>query len=117
MGTTVAFSTKASELDGIPQGLLVILIGSAPLNVPLELRVSNVRHGAMLYSAKPPVPTGAKYPLISITTSALLEATTLICPLVPAGTIAAFATTGSFDGAFSVETPGQLCCRPDAQVP
>jgi len=108
VGTTVAFSTKAFALDGIPQELPVTLTGSAPLNEPLELRVSSTRHGVTVNSAWPPAAElgGAKYPLISITTSVLLEPNTLIAPPVPAGTIAALATTGLPGETFSVETPG-----------
>ena len=83
------------------------MTGSIPVNAPLELRVSSSRHGVTGYSASPPGVGGAKYPLISITASVLLEPITLICPPVPACTIAAFATT--VPGEFRVETPGHAC--------
>ena len=50
VGTTVAFSTKASALDGIPQELPVTLTGNVPLNEPLELRVSSTRQGVTVNS-------------------------------------------------------------------
>ena len=111
VGTTVAFSTKASALEGIPQELPFTLTGSVPFIKPLEPRVSSTRHGVTVNSAWPPAaqPAGAKYPLISITTSVLLEPNTLISLPVPAGTMAAFATTGLFGETFSVETPGHAC--------
>jgi hypothetical protein len=51
VGTTVAFSTKASALDGIPQELLVTLTGSVPFIKPLDDLVSSTRHGVTVNSA------------------------------------------------------------------
>ena len=81
---------------------------------PDRFRESTTRHGGRLYSDNPPVPTGAKYPLMSTTKSVLLVAYTSMLPPAPAGTIAALATTtgvaasGSGGSAFKVATTGRL---------
>jgi hypothetical protein len=67
---------------------------NVPLKAPDVFRVSSTRHGVTAYSDNPPVPGGAKYPSISITTSVSSLAYTETPPFgEPAGIMAAFATT------------------------
>jgi hypothetical protein len=49
-GTTVAFSTTACALAGIPQGLAVIFSLICPENAPVVSRVSTTRQGGRVYS-------------------------------------------------------------------
>ena len=106
-GTTVALRTKDCADAGAPHPLEATLASTFPLNgcAPAGFRVSITRHGVKAKKDSPPVSGGAKYPLISMTRSEAFVTNTEIAPLVPAGTIAAFAVTAPVS-AFKVETNG-----------
>src|SRR5205823_2676548 len=114
-GTTVALRTKAWALVGTPQPLPGTSTSRAPLKggVPAGFLVSRTRHGSVGKSNRPPAVGGAKYPLMSMTRSALWVTKTETSPFVPAGTMAALAVTAPV-GALSVETRGCVC--PAGQV-
>lgn len=106
-GTTVALSTNDCADAGTAQPLEVTFTSIAPLKGcdPAGFLVSSTRHGVKVKKDNPPVPGGAKYPLMSMTRSESCVAKTEISPFVPAGTIAALAVTAPV-GAFRVETNG-----------
>src|ERR1700730_9392691 len=72
-----------------------------------------MRQGVSAKTSRPDTVCGAKYPLMSMIRSVGLLASTVISPLVPAGTRAAFAITLPSEE-FNVETPGKP--RPTGQV-
>ena len=100
-------STKDCADAGAPQPLELTLTSTFPLNgrAPAGLRESKTRHGVNEKKDNPPVPGGAKYPLMSITKSEAFVAKTEMSPFVPAGTIAALAVTAPVV-AVKVETNG-----------
>src|SRR5579872_300733 len=106
-GTTVALRTKARAAAGMPHPLPVTLTSNSPLNGcdPAGSRVSSTRHGVRLYRDNPPAPGAAKYPLMSMIRSVAPLGNTSTDPFVPAGIIAAFATTVPVTS-FSTEAKG-----------
>jgi len=106
----VAFTTYDCADASAPQEAAPTFRSLAPLNgsAPVGFLVSSTRQGVRLWSDNPPVPGGAKYPLTSMTRSEDCETNTEMSPLVPAGTIAAFAVTAPVT-AFNVETSGCVC--------
>ena len=103
----VAFSTNDCADAGVPQSLVVTFTSSVPVKglAPAGLRVSTTRHGVRGKKDNPPVPGGAKYPLMSTTRSESFVTNTEMSPFVPDGTIAAFAVTAPVV-AFKVDTRG-----------
>src|ERR1022692_99160 len=73
-----------------------------------DYKVTGIQTCALPYRDSPPVTIGAKYPLMSITTSVALLANTSMEPMVPAGTMAALAVTVPVI-AFKLEACGFAC--------
>jgi hypothetical protein len=105
----VTLKTSACAVAGIPHALaLTATFSDVTGGAPGVWRVSATRQGATLYSDKPPVVIGAKYPFTSITRLVGLLANTSTEPAVPVGTMAALAVTAPVS-AFKLEASGIVC--------
>src|SRR5208283_5966959 len=96
-----------SETIVHPEGQNAPCLSPAPIAAQVRARGCEA-YEPTKQPPNPVCPYGAKYPLMSRITCVGFVTNTLIAPLVPAGTIAAFATTLP-SNEFRVETSGCAC--------